>query len=98
MINVQVRTASGKILDSHGSPGLDKFFQADAASYPLLAHIVPWTNTAFNRSQVAALRIEIERYQKDPTVNPDGERFEWLQDLIRVASAEPHRMLWFVGD
>jgi hypothetical protein len=98
VINVQVRTASGAILRNETGPGTDNFFQAGAAQYPLLGHIVPWSNTAFNRSQIGALLLELDRYEEDLAVNPDNNQFDWLRDLCHIASSEPHRMLWFVGD
>jgi hypothetical protein len=98
MIDVQVRAEPGEIIRKGRGPGVDDFFQADRAIYPLLAHIVPWADTAFNKSQIGALIEEISRYEEDPTVNPTGHVFDWLRELCRVASEEPHRMLWFVGD
>ena len=98
MISVQVRSGVGQVLQSENGPGVDEFFRAATASYPLLAHIVPWSDTAFNRSQAGALLVELDRYENDEAVNPGGNRFDWLRDLCREANAEPHRMLWFVGD
>jgi hypothetical protein len=98
VINVQVRAASGAILHNETGAGVDSFFQADATQYPLLGHIVPWSDTVFNRSQVGALLVELDRYEGDLAANPDNNNFDWLRDIFRIASAEPHRMLWFVGD
>jgi hypothetical protein len=98
MINVQVRTVSGKVLRSAGGPGVDDFFQVGRESYPLLAHVVPWTDTAFNKSQVKSLVEEIDRYEADLTVNSEGYPFDWLRELCSLVTEEPHRMLWFVGD
>jgi hypothetical protein len=98
MIDVQVRIESGEIISRGRGPGVDNFFQASRAIYPLLAHIVPWADTAFNRSQVGSLIEEIDRYEADPTANPSDYSFDWLREICRVVSEEPHRMLWFVGD
>lgn len=98
MISVQVRTGSGEILQRHVSASAGNFFQADGATYPLLAHVVPWTDTVFNRSQVTALVTEIDRYEADGVANPNGESFDWLRQLCEATAEEPHRMLWFVGD
>ena len=98
MITVQVRTGSSKILCSAAGVGVDNFFAASAAEYPLLAHIVPWADTAFNRSQVSVLMEEIGRYEEDVSLNVNGDRFDWLREMCGMTSAEPHRMLWFVGD
>jgi hypothetical protein len=98
MISVQVRAGSGEILKRYLSASAGDFFQADGATYPLLAHVVPWADTAFNRSQVAALAVEIDRYEEDVLVNPKGESFDWLRKMCAETSEEPHRMLWFVGD
>jgi len=98
MINVQVRAESGAILSDETGPGVDSFFQADAAQYPLLAHIVPWSDTVFNRSQIGALLLELDRYERDLAVNPSNDDFDWLRNICHVADEEPHRMLWFVGD
>lgn len=98
MIDVQVRAESGEIICRGRGPGVDDFFQAGLAVYPLLAHIVPWADTAFNRSQVVSLIEEIGRYEADPSVNPADYSFEWLREICHVVSEEPHRTLWFVGD
>ncbi|MDX6293386.1 MAG: hypothetical protein QOH50_2461 [Kribbellaceae bacterium] len=98
MISVQVRAESGEILSRKQSSEAGKFFQVDQGVYPTLVHIVPWGDTAFNNSQVSALMIEIERYEADPAVNPGSDSFDWLRDMMHMVLAEPHRMLWFVGD
>ena len=98
MISVQVRAESGEILQRCLSVSAGDFFQADSATYPLLSHVVPWADTAFNRSQVAALAAEIDRYEADAAVNLNGESFDWLREMCEVTAEEPHRMLWFVGD
>lgn len=98
MITVQVRDGSGGILRDEIGAGVDNFFQASSSQYPLLAHIVPWSDTAFNRSQVSALLRELDRYEGDSIVDAGGVRFDWLSEMCQVATAQPHRMLWFVGD
>lgn len=98
MIDVQVREESGKILQRGRGVGVDKFFEADRQAYPLLGHIVPWADTAFNRSQVDLLVKELERYEADPSIDADGYSFDWLREMCQIALREPHRMLWFVGD
>ncbi|MCH0572416.1 hypothetical protein I3F60_24725 [Streptomyces sp. MUM 136J] len=95
---MQVRVESGEILQRRLSVSAGDFFQADSAAYPLLSHVVPWADTAFNRSQVAALAAEIDRYEADAAVNLNGESFDWLRQMCEVTAEEPHRMLWFVGD
>lgn len=98
MISVQVRAETGEILQRHLSASASNFYQADSTAYPLLAHIVPWADTAFNRSQVAALTVEINRYEADAAVNLNRDSFDWLRQMCEVTAEEPHRMLWFVGD
>lgn len=98
MISVQVRLESGEVLQRCLSVSVGNFFQADHDAYPLLSHIMPWADTAFNRSQVAALSREIDRYEDDLGVNPNGDSFGWLRQMCEATAAKPHRMLWFVGD
>src|SRR3954447_456959 len=98
MIDVQVRAESGEIICRGRGSGVDNFFQASRAIYPLLAHIVPWADTAFNGIQVGSLIEEIDRYEADPIANRTHYSFDWLREICRVVSEEPHRMLWFVGD
>lgn len=98
MISVQVRDQSGEILQRSLSASAGNFFHADSADYPLLAHVVPWADTAINRSQVSGLAVEINRYEADVVVNPNGELFDWLRQMCEATADEPHRMLWFVGD
>jgi hypothetical protein len=98
MISVQIRSGLGQILLRCTSAGAGNFFQADNATYPLLSHVVPWTNTAFNCSQVDALLVEIDRYEADNALNHEGESFDWLRQMCKTAAEDPHRMLWFVGD
>jgi hypothetical protein len=98
MISVQVRTESGEILGRAQRRSVGRFFQADARTYPVLVHILPWTDTAFNESQIGVLLEEIGRYEGDAQENPEGESFGWLRELCEQVIAAPHRMLWFVGD
>jgi hypothetical protein len=98
MISVQVRLESGEILQRRLGASVGNFFQADHDTYPLLSHIVPWSDTAFNRSQVVALSRELDRYETDVGVNPNGDSFDWLRQMCEATAEEPHRMLWFVGD
>jgi hypothetical protein len=98
MISVQVRAASGETLRRTLSASVGNFFQADKAIYPMLVHIIPWADTAFNRSQISVLVTEIDRYEIDSSVNPSGESFAWLREMFQLAIEEPHRMIWFVGD
>jgi hypothetical protein len=98
MISVQVRAENGEILWRAQKRSVGRFFQADGRSYPMLVHILPWTDTAFNKSQVGVLLEEIDRYEADVQENPEGESFGWLRELCEHVISEPHRMLWFVGD
>jgi len=98
MVSVQVRKETGEILCNKSSAAAGNFFQADSAVYPLLGHILPYTDTAFNQSQVRALAAEIDRYEADPKLNSSKESFDWLREMCRVTDEAPHRMLWFVGD
>lgn len=98
MIDVEVRSASGSVLSKGRGAVVGTFFQADSGRYPTLVHIVPWGDTVFNRSQVSVLETELHRYQVDPKANPKADSLDWLLELIQLVKAEPHRMLWFVGD
>lgn len=98
MISVQVRTESGEVLYRSQKRSVGRFFQADGQSYPMLVHILPWTDTVFNKSRIGVLLGEIDRYETDAQENPDGESFAWLRELCKQVLAAPHRMLWFVGD
>lgn len=98
MIDVQVRSGVGEIVQKHRDPAVDAFFQLDPDAYPMLVHIKPWCDTAFNQSQAPALMNEIDRYEADSLVNASRESFAWLREMVELVIEEPHRMLWFVGD
>lgn len=98
MIDVQIRSTGGRVVESITGVGVDGFGLADPAAYPLLAHVLPRSDTVFNTRQVVDLADELTPYERDSELNSARTSFGWLRDMCARVADEPHLMLWFVGD
>lgn len=99
MIRIDVRSASGDVLESLAAEvGFDPVLQGiDRRVYPILGHLDPYGDTILNRLQVRALLEEIERLGEDNGVISVRFRSA-LVNLCRKCLAHPHQFLWIVGE
>ncbi|WP_433615924.1 hypothetical protein ACQP2P_13150 [Dactylosporangium sp. CA-139114] len=70
---------------------------ADHHRFPMLAHVDPYGNTIFNRTQMSAVLEELATIQPEL----DGVALSTaraLGVLIATHGHRPHRYLWFIGD
>jgi len=98
---VIVKSEGGKEISSVSTRGYKNrpLPRVEPAYYPMLGHIDPYGNTVFNRSQIEALREEIESICRFLRV--DSETFAFLGEvdvLCVEALKRQHRYLWFYGD
>ncbi|GAA1722861.1 hypothetical protein GCM10009765_83550 [Fodinicola feengrottensis] len=67
--------------------------------FPMIGHIDPYGNTIFNRSQMRALRAEIDVCRTDERVKPGAVEFLLeISRLCELGDKRPHKFLWFLGD
>ena len=97
MIDYRVLAFDREVV-ARGKHGIavDMIWGTDAASFPMLGHVLPYEDTRFNSSQVRALLGELERLPADHPL-PSVIRAD-LRSLCEVVLANVHRQLWFIGD
>jgi hypothetical protein len=98
VINMQVRTEQGAIVarGTHGIEWSQELIDLDRSAYPMLHGLCAYLDTIFNSRQLPLLIDELDRLP--PGVALDNEIRTAIRRLCKVAEAEPHRYLWFIGD
>ncbi|MFJ6602097.1 hypothetical protein [Streptomyces lydicus] len=97
MINLQVRSESGTIQAraEHGVVWGPELARLDHSVFPMLGHLLPYADAAFNSRQVSSLLGEVPRLP--PGVVTDEFASELLELGQKVLDGQ-HLYLWFVGD
>lgn len=99
-ISVVLKDQAGTVLASLEEPYRPLVSWADRSKFPILGHIDPYGNTAFNRGQMETLLTELKRIRGALSeFNNDKElMIQKLEDICADGLRKPHRFLWFVGD
>ncbi|MEU6014326.1 hypothetical protein ABZ826_09755 [Streptomyces sp. NPDC047515] len=97
MTNLQVRREDGTIeaRAKHGVVWSPEPAGLDQSVFPMLGHLLPYADTAFNHRQVSTLPAEVPRLP--PGVVTDECAREILE-LGRTVLEGQHLYPWFLGD
>jgi hypothetical protein len=99
-INVELRDESGAVLGSILDPGmiLSRFASSTQAQHSaVLKHLDPAGDLVLNRSQAAALLMELPALIQ-ASAGPLRATLERTRALAEQCAGGTHIYLWFVGD